>query len=335
VLAKTIANRWVRTGILALVLACCGFWVVRDWPAAASAMRRLRLWTIGGSLALAVAGVWCMMLAWRAVLEDLGSALPVPVAARVNFVAQLGKYVPGAVWAFAAQVELSHDRRVPRQRAVVSVAISLAITTGAGLTIAACTLPFASPQAVSRYWWALIAVPFGLFGLCPPVLGWAVDRLLAIIRRPPLEHGPSWSGLAKTLGWTVLGWLLLGAHAWLLLTAMTGRGLAVLPLAIGGYAFAFCTGLLLVVFPGGIGAREVVLVAVLTLAVPHGAALALAITTRAATMICDLGLGATGLALARIRPVTVQTPAPVPGSAPVPVPAPVSRLPRLPRKGSW
>ena len=55
------------------------------------------------------------MLAWRALLADLGSPLPVRVAMRVLFLGQLAKYLPGStVWAVVAQTELAHDYDVPR-----------------------------------------------------------------------------------------------------------------------------------------------------------------------------------------------------------------------------
>lgn len=148
-LNRLTANRWIRIGLLVAVLACCGYGMYAEWPQAMAALTRLRWYMAALSLAAAMAGAWCMMLAWRAVLRDLGSPLPVRAAGRVNFVAQLGKYVPGAVWAFAAQVELGHDLHVPRRRSVASVAVSLAVAAGAGLAVAAAALPLSSPDAAS------------------------------------------------------------------------------------------------------------------------------------------------------------------------------------------
>jgi hypothetical protein len=57
--------------------------------------------------------------------------------------------------------------------------------------------------------------------------------------------------------------------------------------------------LLLVVFPGGIGAREVLLVAALAPALSSGPALAIALAARLVTTVSDLTWGGIGLALAR------------------------------------
>jgi len=80
---------------------------------------------------------------------------------------------------------------------------------------------------------------------------------------------------------------------------MTGRGVHVLLLAVAGYALACSVALVLVVFPGGIGPRELILIGVLAPVLDRPAALALALVARAATTASDLAWGAIGLALGR------------------------------------
>ena len=80
---------------------------------------------------------------------------------------------------------------------------------------------------------------------------------------------------------------------------MTGRGAGVLLLAVGGYALACSLALMLVVFPNGIGARELILIAALAPVLDRPAALALALLARVATTISDLAWGGIGLAVGR------------------------------------
>lgn len=299
VLNRLRASPWVRVGLLAAVLVFCGYGLVVDWPQVRPALGRLDWYSISGAALAAVAGVGCMMLAWREVLADLGTPLAVPAAFRIMFVAQLAKYVPGAVWAFAAQVELGHDYRVPRRRGATAVVIALALVLGVGLLIVAVALPVASAGAARQYWWALAITPLILIGLCPPVLGRLLDRALMLIRWPPLERRPSARGVARALAWTALGWLLWGLQAWVLVRDITGRGAHVLVLAFGAYAIAWSAGILIVVFPGGIGPREVALVAALAPVMPRGAALVIALISRVVMTASDLIWGAVGLAIGR------------------------------------
>jgi glycosyltransferase 2 family protein len=300
-LTRLAANPWLRLGLLALVLAFCGYGLDREWSQVATSLHRLHWYSLAGSLVAAMAGSSCLMLAWRAVLSDLGSPLSVRVAARVNFVAQLAKYVPGAVWAFAAQVELGHDYEVPRRRSLASVVTSLAVMVGSGIGVALVTLPVTSPSVVRQYWWVVCTVPVLLAVLCPPVLGRILDRLLTLLRFQPLERRPTWHGLGRALAWNLAGWLVLGVAVWLLAGGMAGLRPGLLVLALGGYALAYSAGLLLVILPSGLGARDIILVATLSEALPHGTAVAVALVARAVTTLSDVALGGLSIALGRKR----------------------------------
>jgi uncharacterized membrane protein YbhN (UPF0104 family) len=298
-LIRVRASPPARLAILAVVLACCGYAVAVEWPGVHAALGRVRWYAVAGSAAAAMAGAGAMMLAWRALLADLGSPLPVATTTRITFVSQLVKYVPGAIWSFAAHVELGYDYYVPRRRGAASVIIGLAVGVAVGLAVAAVALPLSSAAAARHYVVALAALPLILVCLCPPVLGWLTDRGLRVLRLPPLDRRVTWRGLAVAAGWTALGWVLLGLQVWLLLASMTGRGAGVLLVAVGGYALACSVALALVVFPNGIGPRELILIAALAPVLDRPAALALALLARATTTISDLAWGGIGLAIGR------------------------------------
>jgi uncharacterized membrane protein YbhN (UPF0104 family) len=298
-LVRMRSNPVARLATLAVVLAFCGYGLAVEWPGVNAALGRIGWYAVAGSVAAAMAGAGCMMMAWRSLLADLGSPLPVAATTRITFVGQLGKYVPGAVWSFAAHVELGYDQQVPRRRGAASVVLGLGVGVAVGLAIAAAGLPLASAAATRHYWWALAAAPVIVACLCPPVLGRLADRVLGVLRLPPLERWPTWRGLAVAVGWTAVGWLLLGLQVWVLLASETGRGTAVLLLAVSGYALATSASLVLVVFPGGIGPREVILIAALAPVLDRPAALALALLARATTTISDLAWGGIGLAIGR------------------------------------
>jgi len=299
VLSRLRASPWVRAPLLVLVLAFCGYGLFVEWPQVVAAIGRLQWYSLAGAALTSIAGSGCMMLAWRAVLADLGSPLPVRTATRTMFVAQLGKYLPGAVWAYAAQVELGYDHQVPRRRGATAVAVSLAVALGVALLIAAATLPLTSVGEARHLWWVLAITPAILIALWPPVLGRMLDRALVLARRPPLERRPSFRGLAAALGWTTLGWLLWGLQLWLLVSAVTGGGVRILLLALGANALAWAGALLLVIFPGGIGPRELILIAALAPVMTHGAALATALVSRVVLTASDLAWGGVGLAIGR------------------------------------
>jgi hypothetical protein len=304
-LSRLRANPVIRTVLLAVALAFCGLGLAADWPQVTSSIGRLHWYSVTGAFLAAMAGAGCLMLAWRAILADLGSELPLPATVRVVSVAQVAKYLPGAVWAFAAQVELGRDYRVPARRGAAAVVVSLAIALGTGLLIGTAALPIASAGAARHYWPIMALAPVIAICLAPPVLRWLLDRAFALARQQPLEQPPSTRGLITAVAWTILGWVFWSLHAWLLIAGLAGKsGTAgrhsVLLLAAGAYALAWAAGILLVVFPGGIGPRELAFVVALAPVMPRGSALLVALMSRVVTTASDVAWASAGLVIGRL-----------------------------------
>lgn len=249
-----------------------------------------------------LAGLGFMMLAWRALLADLGSALPLPAAIRVTFLGQLGKYVPGAAWAVAAQVELARDYDVPRRRSVTASLTAMATTLVAGLAVAGFALPLTSSGAVRRYWWVLAITPLAIACLHPKVVRFCLNLVLRVARRNPLEQAVSMRAMGRALGWTFLGWGCFGVHAWFLISQFArGSWPHVLALSFGAYALAWAAGFLILFFPAGIGPREAALVAVLSTVMPAASALVAALASRMVMTVGDLLWAGAGLCVRRAK----------------------------------
>jgi glycosyltransferase 2 family protein len=293
------SSPWVRAALLvfALGLACYG--LASKWSQVHAALGELAWYDVVGAALAVIAALGCQMLAWRALLTDQGSRLPMAAAVRVNFLGQLAKYVPGAVWSMAAQVSLAQDYRVPKRRSGAASLVAMAITLVVGLVMAGILLPLASAGALRHYWWVLIFIPVLLVGLWPRVTKFGLDLLLRLVRRPGLDRPLTLGGMGRAVGWTALAWVFYGLQAWLLVGDIAGKSLHVLLLAAGGYALAWTVGFLLIPFPGGIGPRELALIAVLSPIMPQGPALVVALMSRVVTTIGDLTWAAVAASVGR------------------------------------
>jgi hypothetical protein len=136
--------------------------------------------------------------------------------------------------------------------------------------------------------------------------------------------------MVRALGWTTLGWLCYGAHAWFLISVFAGKGGGevgggnTFALSLGGYALAWAVGFLIIFFPGGIGAREVALIAVLAPVMPSGSALVVALASRVVMTVGDLAWAGAGLAIGRSSSGRrrASRPAEPAGRQPSPAPGP-------------
>ncbi|TDQ51930.1 lysylphosphatidylglycerol synthase transmembrane domain-containing protein [Actinorugispora endophytica] len=302
-LSRLRADPRVRAAVVLLVLGCAGLALYTRWDEAGDALASLSPWLVAGSLAAALASLGAQMMAWRALLADLGSPLDVPVAARIMFVGQLGKYLPGSVWAFVAQVELARDLQVPRRRGITATVLAVAVTLTVNLLVAAVTLPLSSAEAAQRWWWVLACAPLLAAALHPRVVTWLLHlalRLTGRSRDVPDEELEriSGRGMAASVGWTLAAWVPMGLHVWSL-AAGVGGGPGSLPIAMGAYALAWTLGVVVVLAPAGLGVREVVLVAALAPVLDPGSALVVAALSRLVMTAADV-LWAL-LALGRVR----------------------------------
>jgi hypothetical protein len=265
-----------------------GYAVADEWSQVRAGFSDLGVGIVTAAFAVALLALAVTMQVWRSLLASAGSRVPFAPASRIFFVGQVGKYLPGAVWPVLAQMELGQAQRIPRRRSATVAVLTMLVSLAAGMLTAAGAYAALGGSVSTGYLWAFALVPVLLIGLHPRVLNPAIDRLLRLARRPPLEVPLTWRAVATATGWAVLSWVLYGLHIYLLaehLGAPAGRTLA---LAVGGYAFAWCVGFLVIFAPAGAGVREVILVAALSPVLSVGKATAVALASRLLTTVADL-----------------------------------------------
>lgn len=297
--------RWLRWVLAAAALGSVAAALANRWSDVRGQLGEVSPGALLLAFALACAALGTSMLGWRALLADLGSPLPPRPAARVLFLGQLAKYLPGSsVWAMVAQTELARDFGVPRKRAAAAAVVLNLVILGLGLQLALLALP-ALPSSGAPGWlrWSPVLVPVGLACLSPPLLTRLCNLALRVLRREPLEHAFSWRGLGTAAAWLTATWLLYGLHATVLGADLGADPGTFMPLATGAFAAAWCAGFLVVVVPTGAGTRELVLTLALAGHLPGGAAaaLTLAVVSRLLITVSDVAAALLGAALGRRR----------------------------------
>ncbi|HLZ36305.1 MAG TPA: lysylphosphatidylglycerol synthase domain-containing protein [Mycobacteriales bacterium] len=282
-------SRWWRLArrafAVALVVAL-GLALAERWSAVRPDLARISPPAVAAALAALGAALWCSLRAWRVVLADLGSPLPTAVAARIFFVGQIGKYLPGSLWPVVAQMEMGRDEGVPRTRMAVSFLVNLGLAVLVGLALGLPVLLARGGGPLALF--ALVSVAVALPLLAQPrLLNAGLTRALALARRPPLDHDLSRRVLARAVGWLLACWIAYGLHVWALAVDLGARPLAALPVAVAAYAVAFSVGILVVIAPAGAGVREVLLVVALAPVLSTDAATAVAVVSRLLLTVMD------------------------------------------------
>jgi uncharacterized membrane protein YbhN (UPF0104 family) len=295
--------RVIRVVLTLAVLAALGLALANRWDDVRGQLGQVSPAAVAGAFLYCLLALLASMLAWRALLADLGSPLPVRAATRVLFLGQLAKYLPGSsVWAVVAQTELARDFGVPRRRAAAAALVLNLVTLGVGILVALLALPrLLSDDAPGWLHWTPVLVPLGLACLTPPVLTWVCNLLFRVLRRPPLDVRFSWSGVGVAVLALLGTWLAYGMQITLLGWSLGADPAALLVPATGAFAAAWCAGFLVVVVPTGAGTREAVLTLALAAQLPGGsaAALTIAVVSRLLLTLADVAAALIGVAIGR------------------------------------
>ncbi|HEU5039642.1 MAG TPA: lysylphosphatidylglycerol synthase domain-containing protein [Gemmatimonadales bacterium] len=288
-------SRWVRIAQAAgglAILWFAGRSLLRNWHELGAQPLAWRVDPV--RLLLAALLVWAMyallIASWRVMLTAWGERLDGWTAARIWTVSNLGKYLPGKVWAIAGMAIMAKQEGVAPAAATGSAVVLQAVSIGSGAAVAALTgaaaLERARPGALAALWLIVAAAVAGVaLLLWPPVLRrllrFAVPDAAAVT--PPLP-----AVLYGTLA-NVVAWVGYGLALWLLARGLLPSAPLGVRGAIAVFTASYLAGFLALVAPGGLGVREGLFILMLQGSIGLGAATALALASRVLLTVTELG----------------------------------------------
>lgn len=296
----------LRYGFLAVVLAFA-WWglhdqgeelldVVRDTSPVAIAVAAL----------LVVVGLLVTSVAWLRLLGGYGFRMPPGEGRAVFFVGQLGKYIPGSVWSMGAHAELARGYDVP-VRATFGTSLMFLWLNLATAGLVAGSLALTGAWDPGLPWWlVLLGVVACVVGLTP----YAVNRVGSAIGGRGRELRLSLTGVLVLVVLMAVTW---SCYAVGVIALTPEPSPELFPVAAGAFTTAYAVGVLVVLAPAGVGAREVTLIALLSPVTGVTTATALALLTRALHTGGDLLLALASWTLVRATRQRVALPGPTVG----------------------
>ena len=276
-----------RYVLLAAVIGFAIFYLVTQWADVSEALALVSWLSLAVSLVFVLLGLAAGTMSWIAVLNGIGPRVPILRGAQVMLVGQLGKYVPGSVWSYVMQMELGRQYGILRARVLISGLYAAGIGVVSSLILGALALPvvLAGHEALA---WLFLLLPIGLVCLHPRVMTWLASLVLRIFRRPPLDHQVRFVTVLQAVGWSLLSYVLYGAHLWFLANSLADPDFTTFVLLTGAIALGFTAGLFAFVLPSGVGVREAILIGVMGLVLTVGQATAISLVSRLMFTVADL-----------------------------------------------
>ncbi|WP_407341755.1 lysylphosphatidylglycerol synthase domain-containing protein [Pengzhenrongella phosphoraccumulans] len=293
----------VRWALIILVVGAASWQVIRQWDEVQQALETVQPLTAIVSFGCVILGLVAGTLSWQTLLDDMGPRVGVVKGAQVCLVGQLGKYVPGSVWAYLLQMELGRRYGIARARVFAASLFAAGVGVVASLLLGVAALPVVL-DGNRELLWLYLLLPLGLLCLHPKVMTWLASLVFRVLRKPPLDHTLRRRVVARSLGWAMTSYAFFGLHLWFLANALVDPGPSVVLLCIGTIAIGFTAGLFAIFLPSGIGVREAVIVGALATVMTVGQATGLAVASRLIFTVGDLtiaGIAALVAVIARRR----------------------------------
>ncbi len=299
------SRRWSTLVGIAVGLAGTAFVVAalaRNWSEVSGALAGANPLLLLVALLAAVAGMTGIGLAWHASLRLLGSGLPLLSSLRGFFLGQLGKYVPGGIWAIVGQGEWARSGGVSGAVAYTSVVFSVGAVYLAALIVAAVLAPASGllRPGGSASLALLILLPLGFAAVHPRVIRRVLTTLHRMTGREVAVVVPPWRNSSALVLQQLPTWLVIGASS-VAIAASLGHTAEPFNVA-SATVVAWIAGFVALPTPAGLGVREAVFVTLAT-SLPTGIAATVAVVSRLAFIVADAAAAGivTAVAVRRTR----------------------------------
>jgi len=275
------ARRLLQLALVALIVYFLALAVVRS-------VRELEPVTLEpkvGVLALSLVAFCLHMLvralAWQLLTKSNQAAIPFADAAIAWTVSLLGRYLPGKVLLLVGRLYFYRQHGRSSVRVSACFVLEILYVLVASLLMLLVALPQLEAVAPFRAWLlALIAVIVLLPLLHPRVQETFLNGALRVLRREPMVVESKVRDGILVLATQVVAWTVCGLGLVLLIRAVHPLDLRQCVFVGGAFSFASLVGMAAVFVPAGLGVREGVLAALLSLVVPGPVALVACVGAR-------------------------------------------------------
>jgi len=196
---------------------------------------------------------------WRRILEAWDSRLPFIDAARVWFLSNLGKYVPGNVWSLTAMGVMARKRGLSAIAAAGSSVIMqvVSLMTGTAIVMVTGAKLLGQPLLIGAALVLLAVLLFSAPRFLPPLTVWIGNLIGREIAPPAVPARSIWTAAVASS----LSWLFYGIAFQFFVHGLLGSASGELSSYIAVYTAAYILGFISPIAPAGLGVREFTLAA--------------------------------------------------------------------------
>ena len=240
---------------------------------------------------------------WRRLLHHLDRDIEPRRSRAIWCTSGLTRYTPGSVLMPAVRVAMAKPEGVPKRECLASVIYEMALLLTGSVIVGAYAV-VRTPQFGGSARYLVLAIPIAaIVCLHPRIFGPLANVALNKIGKEALPRTLKTRALVSMVALYCASWVLAGAGLYALIEGLYPIEPDDFAIVLAAPAVGYIAAALAFVLPGGIGAREGGLAAVLSVAFPLGVGVAVAVALRLLQLTIELGAAAiTPMIARRTRP---------------------------------
>ncbi len=274
-------RQWAIVGLMVLAAIFLVLFVASQWSRLPHIRWRFRPGWLAVSIAALVVFQAIQAQLWPWILRGLGATLATSRAWSIFSVTLLARYVPTNLALVVGRTAMGEREGVPKRVTLAGVVYQLGLSFAGAAAVGAyfvIVLPDLRGQPVRFA--ALVLPVAALAVLHPRVFQPLADLALRRLGRERLPGVLTWPRVLWLTAVAAISFVVAGVAVYALAEAIRGVAGVDAPTVIGAYSVGFAASVLTLILPGGLGAREGVMVAALSPVMPAIVALAIALAIR-------------------------------------------------------
>ncbi|MBW1793473.1 MAG: flippase-like domain-containing protein [Deltaproteobacteria bacterium] len=261
--------------VLFLIVFCLVSYLIENWNKIVEFKYEVDWLYLSLSILSLLGSLFFLPLSLGNVVKLLKHKISIKKMCMVLFYSQIAKYLPGGIWAYVGRVYLYKKEGMSASEASTCVILETLLVILSGIFVFFISLCFLDKIPSIEWITDKYIKEIGIIGLVfllslmhPKTLNFLWGLIRAKITKDNLQFDYSYSSLFKPAFILIFFWFGIGVGFWLLIRSFLYVDVNLLPMTTGAFILSWIVGLLAFFTPGGLGAREAVLVLLLNLYLP-------------------------------------------------------------------
>lgn len=265
----------LKYGILFLILFFLVAHIIKNWHTLDEFTYDVQWSYLGLSILSLMASLIFLPLALKSIVKLLKYEISLKRLCMILFYSQIAKYMPGGIWGYVGRVYLYKREGMNGRDATACVFLETMLVFISGIFVF-CVSLFFWGKIPSVAWMPheyINEIGIGALVILsllvhPKVLNFLWGLMPERFGKDKLQLKYTYVSIFRPVLLLIPFWIGVGGGFWLLIRSFYHMDLYLLPMAAGAYVLAWIMGFLAFFTPGGLGAREAVLVISLNFYLP-------------------------------------------------------------------